>query len=58
MGIVERKEREKEARKNLILDAAERVFQAKSIQNATMDDIAHEAELAKGTIYLLSLIHI
>ena len=52
MGIIERKEREKEARKNLILDAAERVFQAKSIQQATMDDIAHEAELAKGTIYL------
>jgi AcrR family transcriptional regulator len=52
MGIIERKEREKEARRSLILDAAERVFQSKSIQQSTMDDIAREAELAKGTIYL------
>jgi len=52
MGIIERKEREKEARKNLILDAAERIFESKGIQQATMDDIAREAELAKGTIYL------
>lgn len=52
MGIIERKGREKEARRNLILEAAERVFQAKGIQQATMDDIAGEAELAKGTIYL------
>ncbi|MEP7233965.1 MAG: TetR/AcrR family transcriptional regulator [Ignavibacteriota bacterium] len=52
MGIVERKEREKEARRTLILEATERVFQTKGIQQATMDDIAKEAELAKGTIYL------
>jgi TetR/AcrR family transcriptional regulator len=52
MGIFERKEREKEARRNQILDATERVFQAKGIQQATMDDIARDAELAKGTIYL------
>ena len=52
MGIVERKEREKEARRNQILDATERVFQAKGTQLATMDDIARDAELAKGTIYL------
>ncbi len=52
MGIIERKEREKEARRTLILEATERVFQAKGIQQATMDDIAREAELAKGTIYL------
>jgi AcrR family transcriptional regulator len=52
MGILERKEREKEARRNQILDAAESVFAAKGIASATMDDIAREAELAKGTIYL------
>src|SRR5256885_15067617 len=52
MGIIERKEREKEARRSLILDATERVFQSKGIQIATMDDIARDAELAKGTIYL------
>ena len=52
MGIIERKEREKEARRNQILDAAERIFEAKGTSQATMDDIAKEAELAKGTIYL------
>lgn len=52
MGVVERKEREKEARRNQILDAAESIFQAKGLSQATMDDIAKEAELAKGTIYL------
>jgi AcrR family transcriptional regulator len=52
MGILERKEREKEARRTQILDAAEKVFKEKGISQATMDDIAREAELAKGTIYL------
>ena len=52
MGIPERKEREKEARRSLILDAAEQIFKSKGVQQATMDDIAKEAELAKGTIYL------
>ena len=52
MGIIERKEREKEARRSQILDATERIFQSKGIQQATMDDIAKDAELAKGTIYL------
>lgn len=52
MGVVERKEREKEARRNQILDAAESIFQTKGLTQTTMDDIAKEAELAKGTIYL------
>ncbi len=52
MGIVERKEREREARRNAILDAAEAVFKLKGFVNATMDDIARDAELAKGTVYL------
>ena len=52
MGIVERKEREKEQRRNDILDAAEKVFFKKGIEQATMDDVATEAELSKGTIYL------
>jgi len=52
MGISERKEREREARRNAILDAAEAVFKSKGFANATMDDIAREAELAKGTVYL------
>ncbi len=52
MGILERKEREREARRTAILDAAEVVFRLKGFANATMDDIAREAELAKGTVYL------
>src|SRR4030042_2565831 len=52
MGITERKEREKEQRQNLIIDAAERIFFKKGIDNSTMDDVAGEAELSKGTLYL------
>ncbi len=52
MGIAERREREKEKRKNDIVNAAERVFFEKGHENATMDDVANEAELSKGTLYL------
>ncbi len=52
MGITERKEREKEHRRNEIIDAAERVFFKKGIENSTMDEVAEEAELSKGTLYL------
>lgn len=47
-----RKEREKEARRTQILDAAARVFSNKSYLEATLDEVAAEAELAKGTLYL------
>jgi AcrR family transcriptional regulator len=52
MGISERKEREKEQRRNEILDAAEKVFFSKGVWAATMDDVAEAAELSKGTLYL------
>lgn len=52
MGIAERKEREKEQRRNDIIDAAEAVFFEKGIETATMDDVANAAELSKGTLYL------
>ncbi len=52
MGIKERKEREKVQRKKLILDAAQKVFFRKGLEDTTMDDIARESELAKGTLYL------
>jgi TetR/AcrR family transcriptional regulator len=52
MGITERKEREREARRNAILDATEQVVKGKGFATATMDDIAKAAELAKGTVYL------
>lgn len=52
MGIAERKEREKQRRREEILNAAEKVFFSKGIKHATMDDVAKEAELSKGTLYL------
>ncbi len=52
MGITERREREKEQRRNDILDAAEKVFFARGINLATMDEVANDAELSKGTLYL------
>jgi AcrR family transcriptional regulator len=52
MGIAERKEREKEQRRNDIIDAAENVFFSKGINLATMDEVAEKAELSKGTLYL------
>jgi TetR/AcrR family transcriptional regulator len=52
MGISERKEREKKRRREEILDAAEKVFFTRGIEVSTMDDVANEAELSKGTLYL------
>lgn len=52
MGIAERREREKQNCRSGILLAAERVFSSqKGLENATMDDIATEAELSKGALY-------
>lgn len=52
MGTEERKAREKERRRNQIVDAAEKIIFAKGLDQATMDEIAEEAELSKGTLYL------
>jgi len=52
MGIAERKEREKELRSESIIDAAERIFFNRGFEHATMNDVAEEAELSKGALYL------
>lgn len=52
MGIAERKERERQQRIDMILDAAEQVLLEKGFRNATMDEIAERAELSKATLYL------
>ncbi len=52
MGIQERKERERERRRQQIIVAAKRVFSDKGFNKATMEDIAKEAELSPGTLYL------
>ncbi|MDD2317293.1 MAG: TetR/AcrR family transcriptional regulator [Desulfobacterales bacterium] len=52
MGIQERKERERERRRQQIIVAAKRVFSDKGFNKSTMEDIAQEAELSPGTLYL------
>ena len=52
MGIAERKEREKQQRKEEIINSAEKVFFNKGFDSATMEEVALEAELSKATIYL------
>jgi TetR/AcrR family transcriptional regulator len=52
MGTIERKEREKEERKRIIIQAAEKIFLKKGLEGATMEEIADLAELSKGTLYL------
>ena len=46
-----RKEKERLARRQLMLDAACAVFAEKGYGNATLDEVAHRAEFGKGTIY-------
>jgi len=52
MGIQERKKRERERRRQQIIVAAKRVFSEKGFSKSTMEDIAREAELSPGTLYL------
>lgn len=52
MGVKERRLRDKIRRETEIIDAAETVIFSKGIQNATMDEIAQEAELGKATLYV------
>jgi len=52
MGTEKRKIREKEQRRQAIIDAAETIIFSKGFDRATMIEIAEEAELSKGTLYL------
>jgi TetR/AcrR family transcriptional regulator len=52
MGTEERRQREREQRFGAIIAAAKKVFFTKGFDNTTMDDIAQESELSKGTLYL------
>jgi TetR/AcrR family transcriptional regulator len=47
----ERKLKLKEARKQLIINAAWKLFDEKGFETTTVDEIAEAAELSKGTIY-------
>ena len=51
MGTRERKEREFETRRRLILATATKLFQKDGFAGVTLDDIASAIEFSKGTIY-------
>jgi len=51
MGIRERRKREKEERRRLILDRARDLFFAHGYESVTIAQIASAAELGKGTLY-------
>lgn len=52
MAISDRRQREREARRQTILDAAEAVMCERGLWATTMEDVAARAELSKGTLYL------
>lgn len=52
MGVAERKEREKKARRQAILDAARECFFTNGFEATTISQIAETVELSTGTLYL------
>lgn len=52
MGIIQRKEREKEEMRRLILDAALRLFRDRGYDGVSIRNIAEAIEYSPGTIYL------
>jgi AcrR family transcriptional regulator len=52
MSTLTRREREKQQRKNDIVEAAEALFSEKGFKGTTMQEISERVELSKGTIYL------
>jgi TetR/AcrR family transcriptional regulator len=46
-----RKQRETELRKQMILEAAEKLFLSNGYEDTTMDEIADDSEFSKGTLY-------
>lgn len=49
--VLTRRERERLARRQEIIDAARIVFAHKGFNDATLDDVAERAEFGKGTLY-------
>ncbi len=52
VSIKELKEREKEQRREYIIDAAEKLFFSKGYDNVSMNDIADAVGMNKATLYL------
>ncbi len=51
MGVKERRQLEKQARRNQILDAARKLLFSQGIEKVSISKISKEAELGVGTIY-------
>jgi AcrR family transcriptional regulator len=49
--ILSKRESNKILRRNVIIDAAQKVFFSKGIHTATMDDVTSEANYSKATVY-------
>jgi len=52
MGISERREREKNERRQTILNCAKELILSQGVERVSMEDIAQKAELSKATVYL------
>ena len=52
MGLLERRDKEKDSRRKLILKSARTLFFEKGFHSVTVDKIAKISELGKGSIYL------
>jgi len=46
-----RREREKEEKRSIIIEAAEKLFHSKGFENTTMKQIANKVEYSKGMLY-------
>ena len=56
MSIANWKEREKEQRRNDILDVAEKLFFSKGYDNVSMSGIAKKVGLGKATLYIYKVV--
>lgn len=52
MAALRKSDQRKQERRDTIIAAAVRVFLERTVQGSTMDDIAREADVSKGTLYL------
>lgn len=52
MSLAKWKERERKQRQNDIIEAARKLFASKNFNEVSMDEIAREVGLGKGTLYL------
>jgi AcrR family transcriptional regulator len=51
MTVAKRREREHNVRREQIIESARRLFEYKGFESTTVEEIAAQAELGKGTIY-------